>query len=395
MPPWSSDPEARSRKQRLAVLAQEALSHFRPIVLPLPAKGQRLKPGQDPTESDRRPLTAEAELVAVLISAELDQHPAETAFDGVGEVCRIFFEDEPRMNSKPRTTENDGEDRQPHLRGGRPEQDVRTQDDRVQPQDAAPSEDNRSVTGGSRQRANRQDGEIREGYDHDTSAKSMTVCGVGEQVVSHVLEHRLADRLNGRLALREAYADFRRDGTSPPAYAAIAHRQDGRPYLRAEPGLYCSISHSQRYGVAAVSLAPVGIDIETIRPRDPRLLAYVAEESEAAALRHLVGSPEELLTLIWTLKEATAKASGLGLGLALRRLHVRATGRHSFEVDGWTAVSYQYEHFIVGLAFQQSAHGRPPIRWYQPPRLPAAAITQDVGGPKTIEAGSVQRHLSE
>jgi phosphopantetheinyl transferase len=223
----------------------------------------------------------------------------------------------------------------------------------------------------------------------------MTVCGVGEQVVSRVLEDRLADRLSGRLALRQAYADFRRDGTSPPAHAAMTHRQDGRPYLPAEPGLYCSISHSQRYGVAAVSLAPVGIDIETIRPRDPRLLAYVAEESEAAALRHLVGSPEELLTLLWTLKEATAKALGVGLGLALRRLYVRATGMHSFEVNGWTAVSYQYEHFVVGLAFQQSAHGRPPIRWYQPPRLPAAAITQDVGGPKTIEAGSLQRHLSQ
>jgi len=100
----------------------------------------------------------------------------------------------------------------------------------------------------------------------------------------------------------------------------MAHRQDGRPYLPAEPGLYCSISHSRRYGVAAVSLAPVGIDIETIRPRDPRLVAYIAEESEAAALRHLVGSPEELLTLIWTLKEATAKALGLTLSPTLNAL---------------------------------------------------------------------------
>ena len=143
-----------------------------------------------------------------------------------------------------------------------------------------------------------------------------------------------------------------------------------------------------------MSIAPVGIDIETIRPRDPRLLDYVAEETEAAALRHLVGNASELLTLIWTLKEATAKASGLGLGLALRRLRVRATGTHTFEVDGWKAVTYRYEHFVVGLAFQQSAHGRPPIRWYQPPRLPAAAITQDAGGIETIEAGSLQRQVS-
>jgi phosphopantetheinyl transferase (holo-ACP synthase) len=147
--------------------------------------------------------------------------------------------------------------------------------------------------------------------------------------------------------------------------------------------------------VAAVSPTPVGIDIEMIRPRDPGLLDYVAEETEAAALRHLVGSAAELLTLIWTLKEATAKASGLGLGLALRRLRVSATGTHTFEVGGWKAVGYQYEHFIVGLAFQHSAHGRPPIRWYQPRLLQAAASTQDAGGAETIEAGSLQRQISE
>ena len=251
------------------------------------------------------------------------------------------------------------------------------------------------MTGANAQRGNRQDGEIREGYDHDMSAKSMTVCGVREQVVSHVLDDRLADRLSGRLALRQAYADFRPGRTSAPAHAAIAHWPDGRPYLPAEPGLSCSVSHSHRYGVAAVSLAPVGIDIETIRPRDPRLLEHVAEATEAAALRHLVGSAAELLTLIWTLKEATAKVSGLGLGLALRRLRVRPTGTHTFEVDGWKAVSYRYEHFVVGLAFQQSARGRPPIRWYQPRRLPAAAITEDGGGTETIEAGSLQRQIPQ
>jgi phosphopantetheinyl transferase len=251
------------------------------------------------------------------------------------------------------------------------------------------------VTGGNAERANRQDGEIGEGYDHDTSAKSMTVCGVGEQVVSRVLDDRLADRLSGRLALRQAYTDFRRSRAGSPAHAAIAHWPDGRPYLPAEPGLSCSVSHSHRYGVAVVSLAPVGIDIETIRPRDPRLLAYVAEATEAAALRHLVGSAAELLTLIWTLKEAAAKASGLGLGLALRRLRVRPTGTQTFEVDGWKAVSYRHDQFGIGLAFEQSAHGRPPIRWYQPRCLPAAAITQDADRTETIEAGSLQRQISQ
>jgi phosphopantetheinyl transferase len=128
-----------------------------------------------------------------------------------------------------------------------------------------------------------------------------------------------------------------------------------------------------------------------IRPRDPRLLDYVAEHTESAALRDLVGSAAELLTLIWTLKEATAKASGQGLGHSLRRLRVTATGAHSFEINGWKAFSYQYEQFVVGLAFQHSAHGRPPIRWYQPHRLPAAEVAEDAGSAETIEADSLQR----
>src|SRR3982074_99405 len=183
------------------------------------------------------------------------------------------------------------------------------------------------------------------------SAKSMAVCGVAEKVVSRVRDDRLADRVSGRLALRQAYADFRQGHASLPVHPAIAHWPDGRPYLRGQPALHCSISHSHRFGVAALARAPIGIDIETIRPRDPRLLDYVAEETEAAALRELVGSAAELLTLIWTLKEATAKASGRGLLRALRGLRITATGTHTFEIDGWRAVSYRYRDFLVGLAF--------------------------------------------
>jgi phosphopantetheinyl transferase len=395
MSPWSLDPEAWSWNKWLAVLAQKALGHFRLIVLPVTAKGQRLKPWQEPPKSDGRRLTAEAESVAVLISAELDQHPAQAGFDGVGELCRICFEDEPGANAEPRDTENDGEEGQPDQRGRRPKQDVGTEDDPVQPQHGASAEENRSVTGDKAQCVDPQDGEIRERYDHDTSAKSMTVCGVGEKVVSRLLDDRLADRLSGRLALRQAYAAFRQSRPSLPPHPIMAHRPDGRPYLPVDSRLYCSISHSHRCGVAAVALAPVGIDIETIRPRDPRLLNYVAEETEAAPLRDLVKSPAELLTLIWTLKEATAKASGLGLGLALRRLRVTATGTHCFEINGWSAVSYHYEHFVVGLAFQQSAHGRPPIRWYQPGRLPTPEIAEDAGGIETIEADPLQRQVSQ
>src|ERR1700694_1261715 len=290
MPPWSLDPEAWSWNHRLPILAEEALGDFRLIVLPVPAKRQRLKPCPEPLKSDRRHVTTQVEMVATLISAVFDQHPAQSGFDRVRERRRIFFEDEPGANAEPRNTEEDGEKEHPQQHGGGPEDDLHAEDDPVQPQHAASSQDNRSVTDGNAQGADRQDGEIRERYDHDMSAKSMTVCGVGEQVVSRVRDDRLADRVSGRLALRQAYADFRQRRNSLPAHPAIAHWPDGRPYLPAQLGLHCSISHSHRFGVAAVALTPVGIDIEKIRPPDPRLLDYIAEATEAAGLRHLVGN---------------------------------------------------------------------------------------------------------
>src|SRR5260370_42283550 len=109
MPPRSLDPEAWSWNHGLAVFGQKTLGHLRLIVLPVPAKGQRLEPGQDPPKSDRRRPTAEAELVAVLISAELDQHPSQAGFAGGPAGCWVLFGDEMGVSAAPT---NPGEQRE-------------------------------------------------------------------------------------------------------------------------------------------------------------------------------------------------------------------------------------------------------------------------------------------
>jgi phosphopantetheinyl transferase len=223
---------------------------------------------------------------------------------------------------------------------------------------------------------------------------SMTVCGVGEKMVASVPSDRLADRLSGRIALRQAYRDFCEARSVRPADPAVAYRPNGQPYLAAQPDIYCSISHSHRFGVATVARSPVGIDIERVQPHDPRLSEYVAQVEELAALRELVASATELLAMLWTLKEATAKASGSGLRIPLRRLRVTPVGARRFEVNGWTALSYRYDQFFIGLAFEQSVQGRPSIRWYQPGRLPAAEFAEVAGDTETIPADSIHRAVS-
>jgi phosphopantetheinyl transferase len=217
----------------------------------------------------------------------------------------------------------------------------------------------------------------------------MTVWGIPEKVVSRVRDDRLADRLSGRLALRHAYREFRRGRNSLPGRPVIAYQPSGAPYLPAAPGTFCSISHSCRHGVAAVGSTPLGIDIEQIRPRDRNLLRYIATDDEVAGLRELVDDPNELLTLIWVLKEAAAKASGRGMALAVRQSQVRVRQDGSFEVAGWSVISYRYDRFVIGLACQQSAQDRPAIRWYQPGRVPAPEVPPNPRRIETVRTNSV------
>ena len=73
-----------------------------------------------------------------------------------------------------------------------------------------------------------------------------------------------------------------------------------------------SLSHAKTMAVAAICDRPVGVDVETIRPRSPRLYARVLSQEEQAAL-HM--EEDQTLTFLrfWTLKEAYLKWTGTGL----------------------------------------------------------------------------------
>lgn len=110
--------------------------------------------------------------------------------------------------------------------------------------------------------------------------------------------------------------------------ARASHRQgwevvrpaNGRPrpwHSAGVSGLTLSISHSGRVVAAAVSAyGPIGIDVETQRPRSNYLdlAAYAFGAAECSRVAHdgLAG-----FYRIWTLREAIAKASGDGLGLVI------------------------------------------------------------------------------
>ena len=87
---------------------------------------------------------------------------------------------------------------------------------------------------------------------------------------------------------------------------AVSKKESGEPYF--ENGEYCiSFSHKGDLGVAAVSRARVGVDVEDVNvPRNVARLSRLFDESE---------KPESLYDFykVWTGKEAMGKYDGTGI----------------------------------------------------------------------------------
>jgi 4'-phosphopantetheinyl transferase len=102
-----------------------------------------------------------------------------------------------------------------------------------------------------------------------------------------------------------------------PDRVGLAHEPGGRPVLRgAAAELHVSISHGRRaVAVALTALAPVGVDVERLRPVDAVGLARRWFPAEEAAWLHALppGQRERAFFWLWTHKEAVGKARGLGL----------------------------------------------------------------------------------
>lgn len=77
---------------------------------------------------------------------------------------------------------------------------------------------------------------------------------------------------------------------------------------------WISISHSMgRAGAMLAPALPIGLDLESIRPRSERFVARVFSPRERDLVERCPGGRQSGLTALWTLKEATAKALGRGL----------------------------------------------------------------------------------
>ena len=120
--------------------------------------------------------------------------------------------------------------------------------------------------------------------------------------------------------------------------------ENGKPTVLNCPWQF-NLSHSGYFAACAVSEAPVGIDIEQLRPIRPALMRRVCTEQE---LRY-VGEDSGRFLQLWTAKEAYLKFTGEGIAYDLRSVEVADETGLFPKVCGRSLHMEQTEEYVLSI----------------------------------------------
>lgn len=135
-----------------------------------------------------------------------------------------------------------------------------------------------------------------------------------------------------------------------PADAALGKTVLGKPYLKDWPGVQFNLSHSGGWGVCAVSAAPVGVDVELVRPLKQDIAKRFFTATEQGYLAHR--PPEEFFRL-WTRKESFTKALGKGLTLPMDSFSVLDDVLYR-DTTAWFFLAHPIEGGYLTVCCQQT-----------------------------------------
>jgi len=152
--------------------------------------------------------------------------------------------------------------------------------------------------------------------------------------------------LMGRAAAKRLVRDMLGDGQVPEKKISVLNQPSGEPFVLIEGkggwDYPISISHRSEVGMAAVPSAHavrIGADLETIEPRDPALVRQFYTDDEARRVEAAVLDRDEVVSRIWSAKEAVLKLLGLGLRIDTRGVVVNLEGEGFAECpEGWSPV---------------------------------------------------------
>jgi len=100
----------------------------------------------------------------------------------------------------------------------------------------------------------------------------------------------------------------------------------------AESDLHCSVSHTNRFVVAAANVHSVGVDMEVVSEKTLRIWHLFMPSKDSDLLLSSGIGPERAATRAWTVKEAAAKAFGLNLSEAIREVKIVRVGEKESQI---------------------------------------------------------------
>lgn len=158
--------------------------------------------------------------------------------------------------------------------------------------------------------------------------------------LTQMAPRRQKSYLSARVALKQLSRRLQNndDQTDPQTITTVCEDRVKPccPLSHGERNVYCSASHDARFAIAVAADQPVGIDVEMVSDKAVKCSSiYMSEQESALIVRSPLGDAQAA-TRIWSLKEAIAKASGMGLATAWRCAQVRSIGEHEtrFDLDG-------------------------------------------------------------
>ena len=123
-----------------------------------------------------------------------------------------------------------------------------------------------------------------------------------------------------------------------PAGCRIADRRTGSAYV--------SLSHSAPYAGAAIDGAPIGIDVEVVRPLNERGAHLFLTDDEIAAMEGV--AIDDRMIHFWAAKEATWKRLGGSTGTLKRvPLTLLDVSRHGLTFD--VVETFRKDDLVIAL----------------------------------------------
>lgn len=143
----------------------------------------------------------------------------------------------------------------------------------------------------------------------------------------------------------------------------IDYLTNKKPYLSTNSSIYFNVSHSENFGLIAISNCPVGIDIEFINPtyNFESLLGSVFNTNEITFIKNAKDKKLAFFNL-WTRKEAFVKAIGKGIDNDFSKVP-SLDGEHLFNVSffqnekNWKIQSFEVaRNYIGAIAYEEKTH---------------------------------------